>query len=248
LSYFRTHSQKMPVDLSGQDERFRGVMARVEQIAQRQLYSGPIITPKTTIAEAVAGLGKEGGRLLLSEGIWNFTNTLDITQANVQLISTSPGNTVFKKKSTSGRPAILLSGQECVLEGIRFSDGSTTADDKTVDVSGDLCVVRNCVFADVNIGVYASGIDYLTIENCHFLDSNQAGIYITGTSKMGAYRGNMFKVFPGGGYGIYLDDNVSDSMIVGNVADTSITKAYSYKPTAANMAVTANVGQVDGSR
>jgi len=237
----------MPIGGPGADMRFREIGRQVEGVAMRQRAGGQIITPRTSISEAVAALGRKGGRIFLGEGEWHFKDTLDITRPNVEIIGASPGASIITRLSTMTGAAIKLSGAECRIEGIRFEDASSTAGHKTIEIAANKCTVSRCTFADCNIGVYGTGIEFLSVDQCTFLDVAQAGIYITGSSEWNKALGNTFVSYPSGGYAVFYDDNVTRSNIVGNIADTTPTKAYSYKSAGAMVAayVAGNVGTID---
>jgi len=200
------------------DHKLRTTGRQIE--AEAGIYGGlgPVITPLTSIREAVGMLGKRGGRLLFSEGVWVFDGSISIDVPDIHFLSTSPGRTIFKRPSTSSATSslITLSADGAIIDGIRFIDKVEQA---VITCSGTRGTVKNCVFEDVYKGVTVSS-NWCAIRDCDFLAVDQTGnkrvVEFTGSASNGLVLGNIFQALGGT---VYLGDSVSKTAVLSNVFD-----------------------------
>ena len=186
----------------------------------RDAYAaGPYITPDTTISDAVASLPSKGGRIFLSEGQWSFNSKLTISRPNVHIISLCPGRTVLKRTASGSGNMILLSGEECSVEGIRFVDPNVTAG--VVKITANRCAVRGCVFEDVGGGVHVTGANWVEVARNHIIEMAYSGIVFDGTCAYGMIANNRFEGSNATYDDVSLGASVTSTVISGNVFEYS---------------------------
>lgn len=215
---------KRPQVVFSDDHRTRTIGRQVESEAGRDGSLGFMVTPNMSIRKAVGSLGKEGGRLFFTEGVWMFDGSIAIDTPNIHFFSTSPGRTVFKRPATSSTTASMLtfSGDGAIVEGIRFIDKVSGAS-AAITCSGTRGTVKNCVFEDVVKGITVSG-NWCAIRDCDFLvvdqTTNERVVEFTGSASNGLVLGNMFQELGGT---VYLGDSVSNTAVLYNVFDNAVS-------------------------
>jgi len=220
----RTNTSFPVTVFSGGDHRFRTIGRQIESLASRQCEI--CITPDTPIRDGVAALGKTGGRLYLTEGLWNFNRTLEIDSKFIQIHSLSPGRTVFRRESAQATtdPIISSTGVNNVFEGIRFIDQTGTVATQALKITGDNSIVRNCVFEDFYNGVLISGANRVRVMDCEFHTGVNRAIEYSGTCVGGMITANAIERTGGN---VYLGDDVSQMAVIGNTFDTvSVELSY----------------------
>mgnify|MGYP004449321281 CR=1 FL=1 len=213
---------RFPVKVfSGGDHRFRTIGRQIENLALRQCEI--CISQDTPIREAIGVLSKTGGRLYLREGVWNFNGSLEIDSKFIQLISLSPGRTVFRRESAQATsdPIINSTGESNVFEGIRFIDETGTVATQALTITGKNSVVRNCVFEDFYNGVLVNGANNVKVVDSEFQTGVNRAIEYSGTCTGGMITSNIIERTGGN---VYLGDNVSAVVVVGNSFDTTATE------------------------
>ena len=213
----RTNTRFPVTVFSGGDHRFRTIGRQIENLASRQCEI--CITPATPLREAVGALSKTGGRLYLTEGLWNFNRTLEIDSKFIQITSLSPGRTVFRRESdlATTDPIISSTGVNNIFEGIRFIDETGTVATHALKITGDNSIVRNCVFEDFYNGILVSSANRVRIMDCEFHTGVSRAIEYSGTCVGGMITANSIERTGGN---VYLGDDVSQMAVIGNTFDT----------------------------
>lgn len=183
---------------------------------------GTVITPKTSIRDAVAAVaGTRGGgkRILLSEGIWDFpADGFTISRNDVELVALTPGATVFRRKrgdlAAVGRTSLLhLSGSRVRVSGVTFDDPLGT--NAAVQLTGTRCVVDDCVFTDAYTGVYAeAAVEPVVRDSVFVAIRGSNAIDLSGATLRAIIASN--RVVPAKNIGA-TSSGVAGSSFVGNV-------------------------------
>jgi len=217
----RTNTRLPVTVFSGGDSRFRTIGRQIENLVTRQCEI--CITPATSIREGIGALGKNGGRLYLTEGLWHFNGSFEIDSKFVQVISLSPGRTVFKRESARATtdPIIKSTGASNTFEGIRFIDETNTVATHAMKITGSNTVVRNCVFEDTYNGIIVDGCDRVRIMDCEFQTGANRAIEYSGTCVGGMITQNTIERAGGN---VYLGDNVSEVTVIANTFNTASTQ------------------------
>ena len=213
---------RLPVTVfTGGDHRFRTIGRQIENLVNRQCEV--CITPATPLREGIGALSKTGGRLYLTEGLWHFNGSLEIDSKFIQLISLSPGRTVFARESAQAvtDPIIKSTGANNLFEGIRFIDETATVATQALKITGSNTVVRNCVFEDFYSGILVDGCDRVRIVDCEFQTGASRAIEYSGTCVGGMITQNSVERTGGN---VYLGDNVSEVVVIGNTFDATSTE------------------------
>ena len=231
----------MPTGMWTNDHHLRGIGRQIEVLSQKMGDIGYVITPQTPLIEAIRKMDKLGGRILLSEGTWLFYGRLDVPRS-IELVSLSPGRTIFKRHASWDAASLRLTGTECVIDGVRFLDAAGVVR-HTVEVTGARCFIKNCTFESVAAGVSLSGSsDYSAVQNNLFVAAT-ADHFITGSGvDYLQITGNRFITHAAVKSSVFLDNTVEKSLVVGNVADSSAGN-YRYK-TGLGTVVEHNIGTV----
>jgi hypothetical protein len=218
FSSLRTNTRLPVTVFSAGDHRLRTIGRQIESLVTRQCEV--CVTPATPLREAVGALSKTGGRLYLTEGLWNFNKTLEIDSKFIQIHSLSPGRTVFRRESAmaSTDPIISSTGVNNIFEGIRFIDETDTVATHALKISGSNSIVRNCVFEDFHGGVLVSTANRVRIMDCEFHTGVNRAIEYSGTCVGGMITANSIERTGGN---VYLGDDVSLMTVIGNTFDTS---------------------------
>tara|TARA_B100000809_G_scaffold234106_1_gene251321 strand:- start:3071 stop:3793 length:723 start_codon:yes stop_codon:yes gene_type:complete len=116
---------------------------------------GPTITPKCSLQRAYLSTAADGGRITLSEGIYELRGTLTITRQNFSIVSTSPGKTIIRRSaSTSGAMIeVTETATGFRLVGVSLQDISATNTDPTILIKAESSVVKDCHFLDYDTGI-----------------------------------------------------------------------------------------------
>lgn len=213
---------RFPVKVfSGGDHRLRTIGRQIEGLVNRQCDI--CISQDTPLREAIGALGPNGGRLYLREGLWNFNTSLEIDSKFIQLISLSPGRTVFKREGGQATtdPIIKSTGESNVFEGIRFIDETGTVATQALTITGNNSAVRNCVFEDFYNGVLVNGANNVKIVDSEFQTGTNRAIEYSGTCAGGIITSNTIERTGGN---VYLGDDVSSVVVIGNTFDTTATE------------------------
>ena len=221
FSSMRSNTRFPVTVFTGGDSRFRTIGRQIENLARRECEI--CITPETPIREGLGALSKTGGRLYLTEGFWHFNKSIEIDSKFIQVISLSPGRTVFKREGdrATAEPIIKSTGESNVFEGIRFIDETGTVATQALKITGSNTVVRNCVFEDFYNGVLVDNCDRVRIMDCEFQTGANRAIEYSGTCVGGMITQNTIERAGGN---VYLGDNVSEVTIIANTFDTTNTQ------------------------
>tara|TARA_R110001583_G_scaffold21394_7_gene81267 strand:+ start:12652 stop:13419 length:768 start_codon:yes stop_codon:yes gene_type:complete len=213
-----TRGNRRPQVVWTADHRLRTIGRQLEIEAGPAGYLGIIVTPKTSVKEAIGMLDKTGGRLFFTEGIWSFDGSLAIDTPDVHLLSTSPGKTVFRRpaSSTTTTPLITVNQEGAIFDGIRIIDKSSGAR-HTISCDATRATIKNCVFEDVQKGVSISST-WCAVRDCTFLTSQGYAVEFTGTASNGMVTGNIIQ---DSGGSVYLGDNVSEVAVLTNVFENT---------------------------
>lgn len=219
-----TRGNRRPQVIWTGDHRLRTIGRQLEIEAGPAGNIGIIITPNTSVPEAISMLDKTGGRLFFTEGIWSFDGSLTIDTPDVHLLSTSPGKTVFRRPVTSATttPVLTINGEGTIIDGIRIIDKVSGAR-HTISCDATRTTIKNCVFEDVQKGVSISST-WCVVRDCTFLTSQGYAVEFTGTASNGLVTGNIIQ---DNGGSVYLGDNVSEVAVLTNVFEN--TRAGSVK-------------------
>jgi hypothetical protein len=191
---------------------------QLESEARLDGQIGPIITPRTSLRQALGFLGRGGGRLFFTEGLWSFDGALSLDMPDVHFYSTSPGRTVFKRASTSSsRDSLLtLSKDGAIIDGIRFIDSVADAG-AVISCTSTRATIKNCVFEDVQKGVIITG-SWCSVRDCSFLTSQGYAVEFSGSASNGIVAGNIIQ---DAGGSVYLGDSVSEVSVINNVFENT---------------------------
>lgn len=132
---------------------------------------GQIITPaiglKAAIGLVMGTRGVTGGRLLLGEGVWDFSAGVEIACPKLEIVALYPGRTIFRRSvaAASGDSLLRLTAERIKLHGIRFEEpGNTT--EVCIKVTAGKCVVDKCEFSDIYASVELASADYCRVSDC----------------------------------------------------------------------------------
>jgi|TARA_R110000824_G_scaffold5326_1_gene24741 hypothetical protein len=217
----RRSGDNFPVSMFTKDHRFRTVGRQIEWLAKR--HCDICISPETPIREAVGSVGKNGGRIYFTEGLWNFNESFTIDSGFVQLISMSPGQTIFRRSASmaTSDPIIQSTGDGSVFEGIRFIDETDAVSTSVLKITGNNTVVRNCAFEDYYNAILVDGANYVKVLDCEFTAGVNRAIEYSGTCRGGIVTSN---VIERGGGNLYFGDNVSEVSVIANTFDATNTQ------------------------
>jgi len=241
----------------GRYHMLRTMGDQIESNASRMNAFGLVITPKTSIREAINTLGDAGGRILLSDGVWVFHGLLEIEKP-VEIVSMTPGMARFKRPAANavGMIKVTEAGREftsgtekrgVILDGIKFEDENVANSTNTVLIQAHRTEVRNCLVINSckqrAATFCVSGKNYCSFINNTFDESAPSGNHILfdGATLYNRVLNNLFVNSSGADPSVYFGNSAENSVIVGNVAATN--GAYSVLG-AANNVVTGNFGTV----
>lgn len=181
---------------------------------------GFVITPKTSIADAIASVsgtiaGSSGGRILLTEGTWDFpTGGITIAGDNIEIVALSPGNTFFRSRSAT-QSIVTITGDYVRIQGVTFVDQVHTY--PAVHVRGNYATIQDCVFLEglgVAIEPVGSGrCDGVAVRDCLFGLASTGSITLTGNCDICQVEGNRFLAT---GYISVNSPLVTNTLITGN--------------------------------
>ena len=108
----------------------------------------------------------------LSAGTWHVNKTMTLKQDNLQIIG-SGYNTVFQVNSSKADVSsgiFVISGDNILIEGVRFEGGAAGARGLISALSVSNLTIRNCWFTSSGATslFYGDHADTLTIEDCVF--------------------------------------------------------------------------------
>ena len=208
---------RRPQVIWSSDNKLRTTGRQLEAEAGLNGSLGPIITPSTSIRQAIGMLGSDGGRLFFSEGVWIFNGHITTGITNVHFLSTSPGKTVFKRPSTitTSTHMLTFTGANVTVEGIRFIDEDDSAR-SALRMDGDDSTLRNCVFEDVVVGVFFGDGDRVTVKCNRFQTVRGRAVEFGGTTTGHIISDNTFTPSIDGDDDVFLGDSVSESGIFSN--------------------------------
>tara|TARA_Y100001970_G_scaffold6337_1_gene7242 strand:+ start:13913 stop:14674 length:762 start_codon:yes stop_codon:yes gene_type:complete len=199
------------------DHKLRKIGRQLEATQLTNRTIGPIASPTRSINEIIGLLGDGGGRVFLTEGEWIFNENLSTNRNSIHLASTSPGRTVFKRPlaKSSSTEVMSFTGNDVILDGIRFIDEGNSTPTYMISMSGQRCVIKNCVFEDVYGGIKITG-DWCAIRDCTFITATGRAIEFSGTARNGIVIGNIIQ---SGGGDVHLGDSVTRTGVLYNVFD-----------------------------
>jgi len=215
---------------------------------QTPIPSGYAIHSVNNSAELIAALnsvranfGK--GAIVLADGTYPLTSTLQIDIPDVMLLSASadPSAVILKgngmRVTSNVDNLIRVTASGFVLDGITLQEAGNHLIQITAETNADRPVIRNCVLQDsyeqllkvsYNKELPANFSDGGLVENCVFRYTQGIGpnFYIGGIDAHGirswTIRNNIFKdiASPGGSpaeFAIHAWTNASDNLVEGNV-------------------------------
>lgn len=207
--------QKRPQVVWTDDHRLRTIGRQAE--AQTGLLGGlgPVITPATTLRDALGMFGSSGGALFFTDGVWHVTSSVLCSINKIAIIGSSK-NTVFKRSSSaSGSDAMLeFQGDDVVIDSITFVDelaGSPGA----VHCTGERSIIQRCVFSSVQAGVVMGAQDCI-VRDCFFEEVKDTAVEYNQTVSGGLVTGNRFVPSTDADPDVLFGDNVSKSGIFTN--------------------------------
>ena len=197
------------------DHKLKNIGRQLESTQLTNRTIGPIASPLKTLNDIIGLLDTSGGRVFLTEGEWIFHQNLSTDRDSVHLVSTSPGKTVFKRRSSaaSATEVMEFTGDDITLDGIRFVDEGNTTATYMISLAGQRCTIKNCVFEDVYGGVKITG-NWCSIRDCTFITSTGYAVEFSGTARNGIVIGNIIQ---DNGGSVYLGDDVSEVAVLSNV-------------------------------
>lgn len=197
------------------DNRLRTIGHQLEASELTNRTIGPIASPSKSLRDIIGLFDNSGGRIFLTEGEWIFNDVISTARNSVHIISTSPGKTVFKRPSAkaSSSPMMSFTGDDIILEGIRFIDEGNTTSTNVLSFSGQRCQVKDCVFEDAYGGVTVSG-SWCSIKDNTFTTLQGYAVELTGSASNCIVSGNLIQ---DDGGSVYLGDSVSEVAVVSNV-------------------------------
>jgi hypothetical protein len=153
-----------------------------------------------------------------SEGTFSFKDGVELARPN--LVFRGQGHaTILEREAVATGHSLtslwLLSGEGIVVEGFRVKDSTGTG--AAFKVTGDRCVVRDCVFEDCFLAVELNGSEGSRVVDNHVYEIRDTdyAIRVTNGSSDGVVSGCV--VEPSGiTASIYFDDATLRFAIVGN--------------------------------
>jgi len=205
----------------GFDSRARQVSADISRIANRVLDRGLIAVPGMSMREIFGYCGTVDGAgnmtIEFSEGTFTFKDGFVLERSGIRLVGKGRA-TVFERSedTTSVGSLLVAEGDRICIEGITFND---TGDNSRacIDVTGDKCVVKNCIFLDCYSAIDVNGASGAVISG-NYIDVMRSvanGIHVKGGSSDGIVSGNVCEQ-TGIGAAIYFDDATLRFVIIGN--------------------------------
>ncbi len=237
------NNSNFPVAMFTRDHRLRTIGRQIEGLAKR--HCEICIKPETSFKQAVSTIGRNGGRIYFTEGLWNFNSSITIDSSFVQLISLAPGRTVFRRSAAMATtdPIIVSSGDGATFEGIRFVDETDTVNTTALKITGHNSVVRNCAFEDYYNGVLVDSANYVKVVDCEFTSGQNRAIEYSGTCRGGMITTNIIERAAGN---LYFGDDVSDLTVIANTMDSANTELSYFAGNSVQTGAALNV--IDPSR
>ena len=216
----------------------------LNQIALKLGDIGTVIRPGQSIERAIAGLGTDGGRILLSEGTYPIEASITVSHPNVSIVAISPHRTLIKRTITTSSPLIQVTSDYVMISGIRFDDSNATA--AAVQLEGDYASVSNCRFDDCYNAVVVRG-EWCRVSDNLVVSADNYAIHATSTARQTQITGN--RIVPVAAYAVRVDGVTPGAVIIGNVFDESNANGTaSYSGSAVNnVARGANAGASSAS-
>ena len=216
----------------------------LNQIALKLGDIGTVIRPGQSIERAIAGLGTDGGRILLSEGTYPIEASITVDRPNVSIVAISPHRTLIKRTITTALPLIKVTSDYVMISGIRFDDSNATA--AAVQLEGDYASVSNCRFDDCYNAVVVRG-EWCRVSDNLVVSADNYAIHATSTARQTQITGN--RIVPVAAYAVRVDGVTPGAVIIGNVFDESNANGTaSYSGSAVNnVARGANAGASSAS-
>ena len=222
MSRVARRGRRKPQIIWGGDRRLRQVGYQLEAEATASAGLEPVFSDRYSLNHILGIVGKEGGRIFLTEGTWFFNESMTVGTKNIHIYSTSPGRTIFRRASTAPTAEAMLTftGEGVTVEGVRFVDEKAGAR-AVVELTGQRSTVRDCVFENVSNGVKVSDANWCAVRDCRFMSVTTNAIEYSGTCEGGMVTGNIIET---NGGDIYLGDNVSGTVVTGNSIDAGSRK------------------------
>tara|TARA_R110000824_G_scaffold41965_8_gene124233 strand:- start:1313 stop:2047 length:735 start_codon:yes stop_codon:yes gene_type:complete len=228
----------------GRAGSFRALADGVRVVGNRLSDIGVVANSRESLVsllsrQGVGGTAAEPMRIVLGEGAWSFYGSMTIERSNLHLIGM--GSAKFVRTGADATPMLLFTGDNITIDGLWLEDTNST--DVIFEFQGDDCTVKDCWVEDCNKFVEVSGdrgrVSGNEIKNARATKS----VHLSGTAELHVVSGNRFKTTAG--EPIYADDNVSDSIFIGNVYANS-TRLINYKGSSGNVgSASNNVGTVN---
>ena len=231
----------------GRAGSFRALADGVRVVGNRLSDIGVVANSRESLVsllslQGVGGTAAEPMRIVLGEGVWSFNGSMTIERSNLHLIGM--GSAKFVRTGADTTPMLLFTGDNITIDGLWLEDTNST--DVILEFQGDDCTVKDCWVEDCNKFVEVSG-DRSRIVNNEIKDARAANaVLLTGTTRGHVVTGNRIlqALTPSTVY-MYAGDNVTDSIFIGNVYDSSESEFISYKGSKGNVgSASNNVGTV----
>jgi len=139
------------------------------------------------IRRACGSKGAAVSRVVFGPGTWFLpSGGITLSRDNVQLVSSSPGFTTFKRSVATGA-GISIEGQKCRIQGISFEDIGNS-----IEVTGDYSEVIDCRFSGTATAVLVSSADYVRVTNNLIIaNTTPDAIELAGSSSYCEVSGNI---------------------------------------------------------
>lgn len=153
---------------------------------------------QTQIQQAIFDLGTRGGNIHLMEGLYNITNTISLSNPNINFSGSGRGSIL--RRMFDGfmnlMPILLIEGMErnhnikisdLTFDGNNFlgtSNHGIQMQGGAGEPARNNLTINNCNFINNVNGIYLNSLQsldgawYNTIKNCSFLNNSQAGIFL----------------------------------------------------------------------
>jgi len=194
-----------------------------------------VATAKMSMVEIIGrissgGTGPRGIRVLFGEGVWDISPAGHTITGQVELVSLTPGKTIFRRTSVGGAPTapmLTATGTMFRLQGIQLDDqvGSYPA----VKCSTNYCWIMDCVFPHCWRAIEIAGGNGARVQDnlIMVVRSTAYAIIFSGSSSNALCSGNNCQTRHLAAM-IYGSDEVSYSTFSCNVSAEVVPPGGSY--------------------
>jgi Periplasmic copper-binding protein (NosD) len=201
-----------------------------QQAQARTLSVGPTAAYRTLASASAAS--RPGDIIAIQPGSYSQCAVIRTSGITIKAAS---GRVVLNNTACSGKAALVIAGNDVVVDGLRFS-GIRVADGNGAGIrfEGRNLTVRNSVFSDSQTGILTSSISRgtLTIQNSRFQSlgntpserANSHGVYVNGMDTV-VVTGSQFI---GTRKGHHLKSRAKSTTVTGSTFDDGATGTASY--------------------